>query len=258
MTKATTQKATRAMKRAVLVLGATSPIARGVAAALARRGHDLVLAGGSTEDLERIAADLTLRFGVAALVRPFDAAATEGHAEALGEMDEAAGGLAGVVLAFAHQEDEATAQREFTAAARILDVTYRGAVSALTHLAAWLEARGDGFLVVVTSVAGDRGRRSNYVYGSAKAGLDAYVQGLRARLHRSGVRVLTVRPGFVDTASTFGRPGVFAAADPDALGEAIARALERGEEIVYLPRFWRGIMTLLRHLPETLFKRLDL
>ncbi len=249
------------MSGTVLVLGATSPIARGVAEGLARRGHDLCLAARVREEAERIAADLRLRFGITASAVAFSAEAVETHAALLHALGETGGGsveLAGVVLAVGALGDAELATRSFVEAAKVIDVNYRGAVSLLTHAAARLEARGEGFIVVVSSVAGDRGRKSNYVYGSAKAGLTAYTQGLRARLHEVGVQVLTVKPGFVDTAMTFGKPGVFAVADPRIVGEQIVEALERGENVIYLPRFWRGIMTVLRHVPEAIFKRLDL
>ncbi|MDF1562883.1 MAG: SDR family oxidoreductase [Deltaproteobacteria bacterium] len=246
------------MSGTVLILGATSPIARGVAEAFARRGHPLCLAARSLEEAERLARDLELRFGIETGARAFEAEAVETHRDLLEAVDACRDGLGGVVLAFGALGDAEEAARDFEAAAHLIDVNYRGAVSVLTHAAELLEQKGHGFLAVLSSVAGDRGRKSNYVYGSAKAGLTAYTQGLRGRLHPAGVRVLTVKPGFVDTAMTFGKPGVFAVADPRRVGEGIVRALERGEDVVYLPRFWRGIMTVLRHVPEVIFKRLDL
>ncbi|HEX2114477.1 MAG TPA: SDR family NAD(P)-dependent oxidoreductase, partial [Alphaproteobacteria bacterium] len=109
-----------------------------------------------------------------------------------------------------------------------------------------------------SSVAGDRGRIKNYVYGSAKAGLSAYLQGLRARLFRSGVTVTTVKPGFVDTAMTFGLPGMFLVASPESVARACLAAARRGREEVYVPFFWWGIMTIIRNIPERIFKRLSI
>ena len=107
-------------------------------------------------------------------------------------------------------------------------------------------------------MAGDRGRQSNYLYGSAKAGLSAYLQGLRNRLFRSGVRVVTIKPGFVDTSMTFGRPGLFLLASPEAIARGVYKAINSGKDVVYLPWFWRWIMLVIRLVPEGIFKRLRL
>lgn len=243
----------------VLVLGATSPVARGAAAAFARRGHPIHLAARDVEDARRIAADLAVRHGVPVRVDAFDALDTAGHGAFVDGVMEAAGGaLDGVVLAFGLLGDQGRAETDFDHAREILDVNLTGAASVLTHLANRLEARGRGFIVGITSVAGDRGRASNYVYGAAKGGFTVFLQGLRGRLAKHGVKVVTVKPGYVDTRMTFGRPGIFYAAPPDAVGEGIARAVEAGREVVYLPHFWRAIMTVVRHVPEKLFKRLKL
>jgi len=137
-------------------------------------------------------------------------------------------------------------------------VNYAGAVSVLAHLAPLLEARGRGSVVALSSVAGDRGRLKNYVYGSAKAGLNAYLQGLRARLYRRGVTVTTVKPGFLDTAMSFGHPGMFLVASPEECAKSCLRHAARGTEIVYFPAFWRVIMTIIGAIPERIFKRLDI
>jgi len=234
----------------VLILGASSPVARGCAEAFARRGIDLILAGRDAEELEHLAGDLHLRFGVEAGACVFDAAGA-----APLDLDPEA--LDGVLCALGDMgEDAATLNAE--ASARILDANFAGPVRALAPLAAAFEARGGGFIVGIASVAGDRGRQSNFVYGAAKGGFALWLQGLRNRLHGSGVRVLTVKPGFLDTAMTYGRPGVFLAADPWHLGERIVQALEEGRDVVYLPGFWRGIMLMIRCLPEGMFKRLRL
>jgi NAD(P)-dependent dehydrogenase (short-subunit alcohol dehydrogenase family) len=128
----------------------------------------------------------------------------------------------------------------------------------LSLAATHLEAQGSGFLAAISSVAGDRGRQSNYVYGSAKGALSLFVQGLRNRLAPAGVRVHTIKPGFVDTPMTFGLPGMFLVADPGEIGEHIAAAIERGADVVYVPGFWRWIMLVIRLIPERVFKRLKL
>ena len=143
-------------------------------------------------------------------------------------------------------------------ATRIVSRNLTGAVSVLTYCAEYLRVRGEGCIVGLSSVAGDRGRQSNYAYGAAKAGLSTYLQGLRNRLHPAGVRVTTVKPGFVDTAMTFGMDGLFLVASPEYVGERIARLMETRAKVVYLPWFWRYIMWIIRCIPEFLFKRLKL
>ncbi|MFN8012199.1 MAG: SDR family NAD(P)-dependent oxidoreductase [Holophagaceae bacterium] len=238
------------MRGAVLILGASSPVGRGCAEAFARRGHGLVLAGRDAEELEHVAGDLRLRHGVDAGLCRFDVLG----GEAL-EVDPDV--LDGVVCVVGDMGDD-PATLEGGEAARLVEANFAGPVRALSPLAAAFASRGRGFVVGVASVAGDRGRQSNFVYGSAKGGFALWLQGLRNRLHPAGVRVLTVKPGFTDTAMTWGRPGVFLAADPKRLGESIAEALEDGRDVVYLPGFWRWILLVIRSIPESVFKKLKL
>ena len=131
-------------------------------------------------------------------------------------------------------------------------------ISLLTALATFFEKKKSGFIVGISSVAGDRGRQSNYVYGSAKGAFALFLQGLRNRLHPAGVRVLTVKPGFIDTRMTFGEVAPGMAADPEAVGAAILKALDRNRSVIYVPWFWRYIMLVIRSIPEPIFKRLRL
>ncbi|HZB44716.1 MAG TPA: SDR family oxidoreductase [Pyrinomonadaceae bacterium] len=246
------------MKRPVLILGATSAIARGAASAFAARGHALYLAGRDREELERIAADLRLRHHAEVLHGHFDAEDYAGHGAFVERVREETGGLHGVLLAFGYLAGRADARGAEEGAATIAR-NLTGAVSVLEHCAAVLESQDSGgFIIGVSSVAGDRGRQSNYLYGAAKGGLSVYLQGLRNRLHPAGVRVLTVKPGFVDTRMTYGMPGLFLVARPASVGEAIVRALERGRDVVYVPWFWRYVMLAVKLIPEPVFKRLKL
>jgi len=246
-------------RRTVLILGATSAIARAVASEFGRRGFDLLLAGRDTEELELLAADLRIRHGVGAAALPFEALAYETHARFLEECQAAsAGTIEGAVLCFGTLGDQASAQADFAQAREILETNFVAAVSIFNLLANAFEARGGGFLCALSSVAGDRGRQSNYLYGAAKAGLSAYLQGLRNRLFPAGVRVVTIKPGFVDTAMTFGRPGMFLVASPEAVARRIVGAITGREDVAYVPRFWRLVMILLRLVPEALFKRMRL
>jgi short-subunit dehydrogenase len=240
----------------VLIVGVTSAIGRAVAAAFAARGQDLLVTGRNREELEAVAADLRLRHRVEVEANVFDAMAFDEHD---GLMDAAGSGpLRGVVMTLGYMGDHDVAQSDFREARRIVDTNYTACVSLLEKAASILESRGHGFICVVGSVAGDRGRQSNYLYGSAKAGLDAYLQGLRNRLHPAGVTVTTVKPGFVDTRMTYGKEGMFLVASPDAVGRGIYRAARRGRSVVYLPGFWRLIMWVIRSIPEPVFKRLKL
>lgn len=240
-----------------IILGASSPIGRALARALAARGAALILAGRDTADLAETAADLLIRFQARVATRAFDAAAVESHG-AIAEQWAAIPGEINVALVFGSMPEQAAIDADPDLALATIATTYAGAVSILHRLAPRLEAQGSGQVIVFGSVAGDRGRLRNYVYGSAKAGLHAYAQGLRARLHRAGCHVLTVKPGFIDTAMTWGRPGVFLAAAPEALAEAALRASARGRNEIYHPWFWRWILLILRHVPEAIFKRLSI
>ena len=245
--------------RTVLILGAASAIARAVAGEFGRRGYDLVLAGRDVEELDRLAADLRLRFGVKTQSRAFDALALDTHGafvEACREASEDS--LAGAVLCFGYLGDQSVAQKDPTEARRILDTNLGGAVSILSLLANHFEEKRGGFVCALSSVAGDRGRQSNYFYGAAKAGLTVFLQGLRNRLFRSGVSVITIKPGFVDTQMTYGKPGLFLVASPQAVARLIVEAALKGKDQAYVPRFWRPVMLLLRLIPERIFKRMKL
>jgi decaprenylphospho-beta-D-erythro-pentofuranosid-2-ulose 2-reductase len=242
----------------VLILGAVSAIARGVADAFARRGYDLYLAGRDLEELERLASDLQVRHGVSVDFGQFDALAMGNHAALVRGIVTEVGELAGVVWAVGYMPAQEEALSDPSQVRRIVDTNFTAAMSVLDACAANLVNMGSGFIVAISSVAGDRGRQSNYYYGAAKGALTLYLQGLRNRLYPTGVRVLTVKPGFVDTSMTWGLPGLFLVASPEQVGGAIASAVERGRDVLYVPWFWRYIMLIIRHIPERLFKRLKL
>lgn len=242
----------------VLIVGATSAIARAVAAKLAERGHPLFLTARDAEELGRIASDLNLRYGVSVEHAVFDLSDASGHADFLRHVQDTLGPPYGVVLAAGSLGNAELSREDENETARLLEVNFTAPVLLLNRIARLLEERGEGFIVGIASVAGDRGRQSNYVYGSAKGGLALYLQGLRNRLFRAHVRVLTVKPGFVDTAMTYGLPGLFLVASPQRVGRDIVRALEHDRNTLYTPWFWQGIMLIIRLIPERLFKRLSL
>ena len=246
------------MKKTILILGATSMIARMAARAWAKRGHDLYIASRDQNELERIASDLAIRYDVAVKSQVLDVSDMESHEKFIQEVWEKTGGFQGVLLASGYMGSQAKALADFQEAKKIIDVNYVGACSILTHCANILAKQQNGFIAVITSVAGDRGRQSNYVYGSAKGGLNVFLEGLRNRLQSVGITVLTIKPGFVDTAMTYGRAGMFLVASPETIGEEIVKAVEKKKNVVYLPSFWRWIMCIIKSIPECLFKRLKL
>jgi decaprenylphospho-beta-D-erythro-pentofuranosid-2-ulose 2-reductase len=249
------------MMEKVLILGATSGIARALGRVLAERQVELVLAGRRLSDLERDAADLGIRGGTRARAIAFEALDFDGHAAFYRRAQDLAGGpFDGVVLAYGYMTDQDVTEKDFAEARRTVDVNFTSALSILNVVANDMEERRSGWIAAISSVAGDRGRQSNYTYGASKAGLSAYLGGLRNRLHASGVHVLEVKPGFVDTPMTQGLldPNSPLVASPETVARAIDRAIRARKNVVYTPWFWRGIMTTIRSIPESIFKRLKL
>lgn len=242
-----------------LILGASSAIARAFAQAAAADGADILLAGRDAEDMNTTAADLRVRFGRRVSVLSFDAADHAGHAAALAEARcFAGGGTLNLFLAFGTMPTQSAIDVEPALIVSVTETNYTGAAHVLHVAAPLFEAQRAGRIVVLSSVAGDRGRVANYVYGAAKAALSTYLQGLRARLWHFGVTVTTVKPGPVDTAMTFGLDKLPLLVQPQLVAEACLKAAKRGTEVIYVPAPWRLIMAILRHVPERVFKRLKI
>lgn len=240
-------------KGQVLILGATSDIARAVALRFAAAGHPLILAGRDLPALQREAGDIALRHAVETRALAFDALEVAGFtafADALDPLPEVA------VCAIGAMGDQRESEQDPQAAAQVLRAGFEGPALILGALAERFAARGSGTLVGISSVAGERGRASNYVYGSAKAGFTAFLSGLRNRLAGQGVHVVTVLPGFVATRMTEGMdlPGPLLA-QPGELGEAIFRAVTRRRDVIYVRPVWRLVMAIIRALPERIFKK---
>jgi short-subunit dehydrogenase len=242
-----------------LVLGGSSPIARAFARHAVACGDRVILAGRDRADLEASAADLGVRGGATVPVLDCDARDHARHADVVAQALHLAGSSPlGVFVAFGDMPDQSAAEHNWDTSWRTLDVNFVGVVSLLNRFALEAETRRTGRVVVITSVAGDRGRLKNYIYGAAKAGLATYLEGLRARLHRAGIPVTTVKPGFVDTAMTWGMSGLFLVASPETAARICYSASKKGRDVVYAPRFWWIIMTIIRHIPERIFKKLDI
>lgn len=245
----------------ILILGAGSAIAKALCNRLAQRGCSLLLAGRDRDEMDRCAADLHVRYRVNAAGKLFDALDFESlPAFADGCVRHFEGELTGVVLCYGSLPEPEGLRCDSTAMRRAFDVNLTSAVVLLEIFAGVLERRRSGIIAAITSVAGDRGRQSNYLYGAAKGGLSIYLQGLRNRLAPAGVHVLTVKPGFVDTPMTHGRINAASplVASAERVAEDVDRALRRRRNVLYTPWFWRPIMAFIRIVPETIFKRLKL
>ncbi|RII20813.1 Acetoacetyl-CoA reductase [Streptomyces sp. YIM 130001] len=241
--------------QSLLVLGGSSEIALATARRLiARRTRTVWLAGRPSPALEAAAEGLRA-LGADTRTVAFDALDTESHAEVLGKVF-AEGDIDLVLLAFGVLGDQDRDEADPLAAVRVAQTNYTGAVSVGLICGTALQAQGHGSLVVLSSAAGERARRADFIYGSSKAGLDAFTQGLGDALHVSGVHVMVVRPGFVRSRMTAGRPDAPLATTPEAVALAIETGLRRRSETVWVPGALRVVMSALRHTPRAVFRRL--
>lgn len=239
-------------------MGATSGIARALCHLLCKRGCELLLTGRDTANLERIAADCRLRYGSPIVTRSFDALDFQSHAKFVDDsFAHFQNNLTGVILCYGYLPDQKAAERQMDETRRTIDINFTSAVSILSLFANRLEENRRGFIAAISSVAGDRGRQSNYTYGAAKAGLSVFLQGLRNRLYHANVHVLTIKPGFVDTPMTKGRinPRSPLVATPERVARDIDRAIRKRTNVLYTPWFWRVILTIVCAIPEAIFKR---
>jgi len=239
----------------VLIFGATSAIAAEVARVYAARGARLHLVARNAEKLARLVAELPAE-------RTTSQAADFARLEAADDVVRASlaalgGGVDVVLVAHGELGDQLETERSFAAAQAIVTANFTSALALLVPLANAMEAARAGTLGVITSVAADRGRPRNYTYASAKAALNVYLQGLRSRLHASGVRVTTLKLGPVDTPMTTTHRKTLVFSKPTPVARAVVDALDRGAAEVYVPGFWRAIMLVVRNTPEAVFQRLS-
>lgn len=246
------------LPKAILVLGATSAIAQAWMRLLAPQGVSLFLVGRNAAHLESVAKDLATRGAIAVHVETVDLDNTAAHVELLERAAAVLGNIDCAFIAHGVLGDQTAGERDFAVASASLQTNFLSTVSLITWLANYFAAQFHGRLVVISSVAGDRGRKSNYIYGAAKAGLNAFLDGVRNRLDREGVQVLTVRPGFVATPMTAHLPQGPMFATPDAVAQDILHAMKHRRDVLYTPWFWRWIMALIRAIPEWKFKKMDL
>jgi short-subunit dehydrogenase len=245
--------------RKILIIGGTSAIAEATARRFAARGDALVLVGRDAAHLQTIATDLTVRGAPRVVQLLLDVTDFTAHERVLDQAERELGGLDLALIAHGTLSDQQECQTSTAALRREFDINAISVMTLLTTLANRFEARRQGTLAVISSVAGDRGRSSNYVYGAAKAAVSAFSSGLRQRLARSGVNVLTIKPGFVDTPMTAGIQNKnLLWAKPERIAVGIERAIDSRRSVVYLPGFWRFVMLVIRSIPERIFQRLKL
>ena len=240
----------------VLIIGAKSDIAKAVAREYAKHGYDLYLAARNADELEDFASDIAVRTQRTAKIFELDILDYEGHQNFYDQLDEKP---LGVISAVGYLGDQDKAQVDLQESKLIMDTNYTGVANLFNIIANDFEHRRSGFLVGICSVAGDRGRKSNYIYGSAKAALIAYLSGLRNRLYDAQVHVMTVKPGFVATKMTkdMDLPEKLTA-QPEEVATNIYRAQQKNKNVLYTKWVWRWVMLIIRLIPEWLFKKMSL
>jgi len=242
----------------VLIIGATSAIAEATARLLAERGSELLLVGRSIPRLTAIAQDLKVRGASRVTVQDLDANDLMAHAAVLKRAEQQLADLDTAIVAYGSLSDQEACERSALLTARELMTNAVSVAALLTQMAEGFAVRRHGTIVVISSVAGDRGRQSNYVYGSAKALVSTFLSGLRQRLHAANVNVITVKPGLVDTPMTESSRKGLLWAKPDRIAQGIIDAIDRSRSTVYLPGFWRPVMWVIRALPEPVLRWLHI
>ena len=241
--------------RKILIIGATSAIAEATARLFAADGDRLCLAGRKIARLEAIAEDLRVRGAAQVETVALDANDFSRHEQVLSHAAQSLGGLDTVLIAHGTLPDQQACQASVGATLEAITTNALSVITLLTLIANRFEQQGSGTIAVISSVAGDRGRQSNYVYGTAKSAVSTFAQGLRNRLARKNVKIVTIKPGFVDTPMTaeFKKGPLWAT--PGVVAKRIHRAMAKGENVVYTPWFWRWIMGIIKAVPESIFKK---
>ena len=242
----------------ILVAGATSAIARAACRHFAADGARFFLVGRRTEQLQTVQQDLQAAGAPAVETMVADMQDRTNHQAVLEACGQRLGEPDLVLVAWGLLGDQGAGEADFAVAENSLDCNFLSVAAFLTPVANTMARRGAGTIAVITSVAGDKGRMSNYIYGAGKGALILWLQGLRNRLFHQGVHVVDIRPGFVDTPMTTAHKKNALFASADQVGRGIHRAVRRRKDVVYLPFFWRGLMLIIRAMPELVFKRLKL
>ena len=240
----------------VLIIGAKSDIAKEVAREYAKNGYDLYLAGRNIDEMKDFENDIKIRSKADVKLKEFDITDFESHEQFYNSLEPKP---LGVIVVAGYMAEQKTCENDWSKTLNTINVNFTGAVSILNIIANDMEQNKNGFIVGVSSVAGDRGRKANYIYGSSKAAFSAYLSGLRNRLFESKVQVLTVKPGFVATKMTDGLdlPEKLTA-QPEDVAKDIFVAQQKGKDILYTKGIWRFIMLIIKHIPEFIFKKLSI
>jgi short-subunit dehydrogenase len=244
--------------RKVLIVGATSAIAQETAKLFAQAGDALFLAARNPDKLQAVAADLKVRGAKIVEFMALDLNEFDRHPDLITQATAALSGLDTVLIAHGTLGDQAASAQDFAVARQELETNFLSYASLLTLIANQFETQQRGDIAVISSVAGDRGRMSNYVYGTAKSAVSTFCSGLRNRLSKSNVAVITIKPGFVDTPMTahIKKGPLFASAE--SVGRQVYQAIQQRKDVVYVPWFWWGVMTIIKSIPERIFKKLSL
>lgn len=240
----------------VLIIGAKSDIAKEIARVYAKNGYNLYLAGRNIESLSYFSTDIKLRSSVQINLKEFDVTDFNSHQNFYDSLEEKPIGVIAVAGYMAEQKE---CEKDFTKTLNTINVNFTGTISILNTIANNMEKNKNGFIVGISSVAGDRGRKANYIYGSTKAGFSTYLSGLRNRLFISNIHVLTVKPGFVDTKMTkdMDLPEKLTA-KPNEVARDIYKAQQNKKDILYTQWIWRYIMFIIRSIPEMIFKKMSI
>lgn len=242
----------------ILIIGATSAIATACGRQFAKRGDSLYLLARNEERLDALSRDLDIRGASSVHVGILDVSCFAEHESQLEQAMEQMSVLDVVLIAHGTLPDQKQCQKSAQQVCREFEINALSTISLLTILANQFEKQKKGVIAVIGSVAGDRGRQSNYVYGCAKSAIEVFLQGLRNRLHGSGVGVLIIKPGFVDTPMTEGFTKGFLWVEPGYVARDIVKAIDSRKSVCYTPWFWRWIMLVIRNIPEKIFIRMRL
>lgn len=240
----------------VLILGATSDMARAMARTFASKGFDLQLAARNMDDLKTLRSDLKIRYNIRCSLHSFDAVKMDTHSlfwNSLPSIPDIS------IVVFGYMNDNQLAINNHEAFVNTIQVNFTGALSILNIISRTYKQQERGQIVGISSVAGERGRGSNFIYGSAKAGFTAYLSGLRNELFPFNVHVTTALPGFVYTKMTedLKLPALLTAS-PEEVADSIYTAITKKKNVVYIKWFWKWIMLIIRNIPEGIFKKLRL
>tara|TARA_Y100001970_G_scaffold76719_1_gene97420 strand:+ start:22199 stop:22933 length:735 start_codon:yes stop_codon:yes gene_type:complete len=241
----------------VLILGAKSDIAKVSAEEYARIGYDLILAGRNVQkDLQDFKQVLKKNYNCNIVLTDFDILDYNMHTSFFESLEKKPTGIVSFIGYLSQEHDS---KQDFKEIQKVINTNYIGQISIFNHFADYYENIGEGFIVGLSSLAGDRGRQSNYTYGSSKAGFTAYLSGLRNKLSYKNIQVLTIKPGFVNTKMTknIGMPS-FLISSPDYVGKKIVKYQQKGKNIAYIPSYWRIIIFIIKIIPENIFKRMNL